>query len=383
MSLDKTEETTKRDLALDVALQNNARAVERMLDKLLPKAEGPEHRLLNAMRYATFAGGKRLRPFLVTASAELFRVSKERALRVAAALECLHTYSLVHDDLPCMDDSPLRRGQPSVHVAFDEATAVLAGDGLLTYAFEILADRATHDDPAVRAELVSELAIAAGPRGMVGGQMIDLDSEGKQLDIGAINRLQHMKTGALIIYAAEAGAILGRGSIETRHALKGFAQNLGLAFQITDDILDAEGDPEKVGKQLGKDAEAEKATFLTILGPERAKMQARMLSEQAVEHLDVFGESAELVARCRAFRGRTPPVILASPGHIERRGRRQAHQARTLRPVRQDEGGCAARGARTRGLPHACAGAAPVGQGLFRRDADRQGGATRGGRRAP
>ena len=292
MSLDTTEETTKRDLALDVALQNNARAVERMLDKLLPKPEGPEHRLLNAMRYATFAGGKRLRPFLVTASADLFRVSKDRALRVAAALECLHTYSLVHDDLPCMDDSPLRRGQPSVHVAFDEATAVLAGDGLLTFAFEILADRTTHDDPAVRSELVSELAIAAGPRGMVGGQMIDLDSEGKELDIGAINRLQHMKTGALIIYAAEAGAILGHGSTDTRHALKGYAQNLGLAFQITDDILDAEGDPEKVGKELGKDAEAKKATFLTILGSERAKMQAKMLSEQAVEHLEIFGDSA-------------------------------------------------------------------------------------------
>ena len=294
-------ETAQRDLTLEVALQNNARAVERVLDRLLPKAEGPEHRLLSAMRYATFAGGKRLRPFLVTSGAAMFRVSPDRALRVAAALECVHTYSLIHDDLPCMDDSDMRRGQPSVHVAFDEATAVLAGDGLLTFAFEILGERDTHDDPAVRAELVLELASAAGPSGMVGGQMIDLEAEGQDLDIGSINRLQHMKTGALICYAAEAGAILGHGSIETRHALKGYAQNLGLAFQITDDILDAEGDPEKVGKELGKDAEAGKATFLTILGPERAKMQAKMLSEQAVEHLEIFGDSANLLRDVARF----------------------------------------------------------------------------------
>jgi farnesyl diphosphate synthase len=294
-------EKVQRDLTLEVALQNNARAVERLLDKLLPKAEGPEHRLLSAMRYATFAGGKRLRPFLVTSGAALFRVSHERALRVAAALECVHTYSLIHDDLPCMDDSDLRRGQPSVHVAFDEATAVLAGDALLTFAFEILGERDTHDDPAVRSELVLELASAAGARGMVGGQMIDLEAEGKDLDIGAINRLQHMKTGALICYAAEAGAILGHGSADTRHALKGYAQNLGLAFQITDDILDAEGDPEKVGKELGKDAEAGKATFLTILGPDRAKMQAKMLSEQAIEHLDIFGDSANLLRDVARF----------------------------------------------------------------------------------
>jgi farnesyl diphosphate synthase len=294
-------ETAQRDLTLEVALQNNARAVERMLDRLLPAAEGPEHRLLSAMRYATFAGGKRLRPFLVTAGAAMFRVATDRALRVAAALECVHTYSLIHDDLPCMDDSDMRRGQPSVHVAFDEATAVLAGDALLTFAFEILGERETHDDPGVRAELVLELAAAAGPKGMVGGQMIDLEAEGKDLDIGAINRLQHMKTGALICYAAEAGAILGHGSPDTRHALKGYAQNLGLAFQITDDILDAEGDPEKVGKELGKDAEAGKATFLTILGPERAKMQAKMLSEQAVQYLEIFGDSANLLRDVARF----------------------------------------------------------------------------------
>ncbi len=294
-------ETAQRDLTLEVALQNNARAVERMLDRLLPAAEGPEHRLLSAMRYATFAGGKRLRPFLVTAGAAMFRVATDRALRVAAALECVHTYSLIHDDLPCMDDSDMRRGQPSVHVAFDEATAVLAGDALLTFAFEILGERETHDDPGVRAELVLELAAAAGPKGMVGGQMIDLEAEGKDLDIGAINRLQHMKTGALICYAAEAGPILGHGSPDTRHALKGYAQNLGLAFQITDDILDAEGDPEKVGKELGKDAEAGKATFLTILGPERAKMQAKMLSEQAVQYLEIFGDSANLLRDVARF----------------------------------------------------------------------------------
>jgi farnesyl diphosphate synthase len=294
-------ETVQRSLSLEVALQNNARAVERMLDRLLPKAEGPEHRLLSAMRYATFAGGKRLRPFLVMSSSELFRVTQERALRVAAALECVHTYSLVHDDLPSMDDSDLRRGQPSLHVAFDEATAVLAGDALLTLAFEILSDRATHDDPGIRVELVSELAAAAGPRGMVGGQMIDLASEGQALDIGAINRLQHMKTGALISFAAEAGAILGHGSPETRQALKGYAQNLGLAFQITDDVLDAEGDPKEVGKQLGKDAKAKKATFLTILGADRAKMQAKMLADQAVQHLEIFGKSANVLRDIARF----------------------------------------------------------------------------------
>ena len=294
-------ETVQRTLTLEVALQNNARAVERTLDRLLPEVEGPEHRLLNAMRYATFAGGKRLRPFLVMSGAELFRVAQDRALRVAAALECVHTYSLVHDDLPCMDDSDLRRGQPSLHVAFDEATAVLAGDALLTFAFEILSDRATHDDPGVRSELVAQLALAAGARGMVGGQMIDLVSEGQHLDIGAINRLQHMKTGALISFAAEAGAILGHGSMESRHALKGYAQNLGLAFQITDDLLDAEGDPEEVGKRLGKDAKAQKATFLTILGPDRAKMQAKMLADQAVQYLEIFGKSANLLRDVARF----------------------------------------------------------------------------------
>lgn len=286
---------------LEAAMNATARAVERVLNALIPEVDGPEKRLFSAMRYAALAGGKRLRPFIVLSSADLFGVSKERAMRVAAALECIHTYSLIHDDLPCMDNADLRRGQPTVHLAYDEATAVLAGDALLTLAFEIVSDEKTHSDPRVRCDLVRALASAAGPQGMVGGQMIDLESEHKTLDIGGVTRLQQMKTGALISFAAEAGAIMGRVSADKRQSLRAYAHDLGLAFQIVDDLLDASGDAAEVGKDVGKDAESGKATFVTILGLDRARQQAELLTDQAIQHLDIFGESADLLRSAARF----------------------------------------------------------------------------------
>jgi farnesyl diphosphate synthase len=287
--------------AFDQAMARAQREVEAALDRLLPKPEGPEGRLFEAMRYAVFAGGKRFRPFLVCESARLFAVANEAALRVAAAVECVHTYSLVHDDLPCMDDDDLRRGQPTVHRKFDEATAVLAGDALLTFAFELLGEPETHERARVRIELVRRLAAAAGGQGMVGGQMIDLASEGKALDISTITRLQRLKTGALIAFSCEAGAVLGRASDEALHALRAYAHDMGLAFQIADDLLDAEGDPERLGKATAKDAAAGKATFVSILGVERARAQARMLSDQAIQHLDLFDGKADLLREAARF----------------------------------------------------------------------------------
>ncbi|MEX2248529.1 MAG: polyprenyl synthetase family protein [Parvibaculum sp.] len=285
----------------DAALADHAGNVERMLDRLLPRAEGPEIRITEAMRYAALGGGKRFRPFLVTQSARLFGVNSESALRAAAAVECVHIYSLVHDDLPCMDDDDLRHGRPTVHKTFDEATAMLAGDALLTLAFEIVADPATHERARVRVELVRRLAAAAGAHGMVGGQMIDLASQGKPLDIGSITRLQLLKTGALIAFSCEAGAVLGRASVEAEHALHAYAHDMGLAYQIADDLLDAEGDPVLMGKKTGKDEAAGKATFVSILGPDRARAQARMLAEQAVQHLDLFDERADLLRQAAHF----------------------------------------------------------------------------------
>ncbi|MDP2125152.1 MAG: polyprenyl synthetase family protein [Parvibaculum sp.] len=285
----------------EAALSEHASDIEKTLDRLLPRVEGPESRLAEAMRYAALGGGKRFRPFLVAQSARLFAVNSESALRAAAAAECVHIYSLVHDDMPCMDDDDLRHGKPAVHKAFDEATAMLAGDALLTLAFEIIADPATHERARVRIELVRRLAAAAGARGMVGGQMIDLKSEGAPLDIGGITRLQLLKTGALIAFSCEAGAVLGRASVEAEHALHAYAHDMGLAYQIADDLLDAEGDPDLMGKRAGKDAAAGKATFVSILGTDRARAQARMLAEQAVQHLDLFDERADLLRQAAHF----------------------------------------------------------------------------------
>ncbi|MFQ5534924.1 MAG: polyprenyl synthetase family protein [Sphingomonadales bacterium] len=283
-------------------MTNVATELETVMDRLLPPLEGPEQRVLEAMRYVTLAGGKRFRPFLVATSASLFGVSRASALRAGAAVELVHTYSLVHDDLPCMDDDDLRRGHPTAHVKYDEATAVLTGDALLTLAFEILADERTHSNPKVRLELIATLAAASGANGMVGGQMIDIAADGHDHDIGSITRLQQMKTGALITFSAQAGAVLGRAGKEKRLALKAFAHDLGLAFQIADDLLDTDGSAEEMGKAVGKDADQGKATFVSILGKDRARTQAELLAQQATKHLGIFdGESAALLRAVAGF----------------------------------------------------------------------------------
>lgn len=286
---------------LTQALSDAAAEVERFLDQILAVAEAPEHRLLEAMRYATLGGGKRLRPFLVMQSANLFGVAEIAALRTGAALELIHCYSLVHDDLPAMDDDDLRRGKPTVHKQFDEATAILVGDALQPLAFEVLAHPETHSNAQVRIELVGELARAAGAHGMVGGQMIDLQAESEEFDIGQITRLQRLKTGELIAFACEAGAILGRAPSNSREALRGYAHDLGLAFQIADDLLDVEGDAEEVGKAVNKDEDAGKATFVSILGAERARSQANHLADQAISHLAIFNEKADLLRQAARF----------------------------------------------------------------------------------
>jgi farnesyl diphosphate synthase len=261
---------------------------------LIPPPEGDEARLFEAMRYASMGGGKRLRGFLVLEGAAQFGVSRDAALRVAAAIEMLHAYSLVHDDLPCMDDDDLRRGKPTVHRAFDEATAVLAGDALQTQAFLVLSEPDTHPDPAVRAELCRALARAAGARGMCGGQMLDMLAEeaGRPLEEAEIGRLQLLKTGKLIEFSAEAGAILGKAPIQLRHALSAYGRDMGAAFQIADDVLDTTASAEETGKRTGKDADAGKATLVGLLGLERARLQAERLAAQAQDHLDAFGEAA-------------------------------------------------------------------------------------------
>jgi farnesyl diphosphate synthase len=282
------------------AIAADAARIEAALDSLLPLVAGPERRVYEAMRYASLDGGKRLRPFLVLESARLFKVNPDCALRAAAAIEMVHCYSLVHDDLPAMDDDDLRRGRPTVHKAFDEATAILAGDGLLTRAFEVLADPLTHGDPFVRSELVLALARAAGPDGMVGGQMIDLAAEHQLSDIGAITRLQRLKTGALIHFSCVAGAIMGHAPSPLRDALAFYAQDFGLAFQMADDLLDVEGSAAVLGKAVGKDAARGKATFVSLLGVERAREQAARLATQAGCHLAPFGtEAVRLVELAR------------------------------------------------------------------------------------
>jgi farnesyl diphosphate synthase len=271
------------------------------LDRLLPLSDGPDCRVHEAMRYSTLDGGKRLRPFLVMQSAHLFNVSEAAALRVASAIEMVHCYSLIHDDLPCMDDDDLRRGRPTCHKQFDESTALLAGDALLTKSFEVLAGPATHGDPAVRCELVAELAHAAGAQGMVGGQMIDLLAHTLSMDVPAITRLQQMKTGRLFSFSCEAGAVMGKAPAQLRQALRNYAHDLGLAFQIADDLLDVEGDAALVGKAVQKDADAGKATFVSLLGIDRARSQADMLADQACRHLDPFGEKADLMRDVARF----------------------------------------------------------------------------------
>ena len=275
------------------ALAASVGAVERQLAVLISEIKGDHHRLIEAMRYAALGGGKRLRPFLVLESAKLFGAVGKGPLRAAAAIEMVHCYSLIHDDLPAMDDDDLRRGKPTIHIAFDEATAILAGDALLTLAFEVLSDCDTDDDGNIRAALVLALARAAGWHGMVGGQMIDLEAEKHKLDLEAIITLQAMKTGALIAVSCEAGAILGRASASEMAALASYAKDLGLAFQIADDLLDVEGDVEEVGKGVGKDLAAGKATFISFLGVAEARNRAAGLVESAVAHLHDFDDRAD------------------------------------------------------------------------------------------
>jgi farnesyl diphosphate synthase len=275
------------------------------MDHLLPEPEvGKGRRLLEAMRYAALSEGKRLRPFLTVTSANLFGVSIMSSLQTAAAVEFVHAYSLVHDDLPAMDDDDLRRGQPSCHKKFDEATAILTGDALLTFAFEVLADPSTHFDPSVRSELVGAMARAAGHQGMVGGQVLDMTMDHAKLGINEITRMQKMKTGALFVVSCEMGAILGKAPRNLRNALKAYANDLGLAFQITDDLLDAEATgvtDADTDFSYRTDKTVGKATFVTSLGEDKAREQAKILANQAISHLSVFDERANLLRDLARF----------------------------------------------------------------------------------
>jgi farnesyl diphosphate synthase len=275
--------------------------VDAAFDRLLAVPDDARARLYLAMRHAAMGGGKRLRPLLVRATAQLFNIDVSQSLQAGLAVECIHVYSLIHDDLPCMDDDDMRRGKPTVHKAFDEATAVLAGDSLHAIAFELLADGHVLPDPFVRAELSHALAHASGPAGMAGGQMMDLEAETTTFDLGTVTRLQQLKTGALISYCVEAGAILGRIAPEGRTGLRGYARDVGLAFQIADDLIDVEGDAATAGKAVGKDAAQGKATFVSLLGVERARAQAHALVEQAHAHLHGFGAEADLLRAIARF----------------------------------------------------------------------------------
>lgn len=297
-----------RDIPAELTFKQRLNAcaslIEERLSQWLALSEngaGVPSRLAEAMRHATLGGGKRLRPFLVLESARLCGLADDNAVNAAAALECVHCYSLVHDDLPAMDNDDMRRGRPTVHRAFDEATAILAGDSLLTLAFEIMADPATHPDARIRAELCLGLARAAGRAGMAGGQMLDLEAPGRTLREGDILRLQAMKTGALIGFGCEAGAILGSASHERRQALRRYGAALGQAFQLADDLLDVEGDAAALGKATAKDAEAGKATLVALIGVENARARLRQLEEDARAALAPFGKDAHILAEAASF----------------------------------------------------------------------------------
>ena len=275
--------------------------VDQAFDAFLPVPDDGREKLVLAMRHGAIGGGKRVRPLLLVTVAEMYGVARSAAMRAACAIEAIHVYSLIHDDLPCMDDDAMRHGKPTVHKAFDEASAVLAGDALHALAFELLSDPATSADPFARAELVQCLAAASGSNGMAGGQMMDIMADSKAFDLRSVTRLQQLKTGALLGAAVEMGAILGRVPDEGRAYLRAYARDIGLAFQIIDDLLDHEGDEEKAGKALRKDAEQGKATFVSLMGPDQAREQAKALSEQAIGHLQNHGEEADLLRALARF----------------------------------------------------------------------------------
>ena len=290
----------ENDLLAD-GLKRVQREVDSVFDALLPLPKDTRLRLVEAMRYAAIGGGKRVRPLLVVSTAELFGVDRDAAVRVGCAVEAIHAYSLIHDDLPCMDDDDLRHGKPTLHKVFDEATAVLAGDSLHALAFEILADPQTSADPFTRSELVMTLGTASGVNGMAGGQMMDMVADEEEYDLHSITRLQQLKTGALLAASVEMGAILGKVPPEGRAHLRAYARDIGLAFQIADDLLDVEGDAEKAGKALRKDEGQGKQTFVTLMGAEKAREQARALVDQAIAHLGSHGEDADMLRALARF----------------------------------------------------------------------------------
>ena len=275
--------------------------VDKEIKLLLPNGKGLEKKLFDAIEYSILSSGKRIRPFLVLETSKLFDVDKKNALRVAASIEMVHAYSLVHDDLPSMDNDDMRRGLLTTHKKFNEATAILTGDSLLTLSFEVLSDALTHSDAKIRCELIYELAKASGSSGMVAGQMMDLEAENKNLNIGVITRIQRLKTGSLIAFACHCGAILGRAEKKHKFALQGYAHDIGLAFQIKDDLLDVIGEKKTIGKAVNKDKKSGKQNFVSILGKERAEKQADFLVTQAIKHLDLFDKKADLLREVARF----------------------------------------------------------------------------------
>lgn len=286
---------------LNLKLSEARTLVDNLFDDELKMPDGRERRVIEAMRYSAIGSGKAFRPFLVLTVSKMLDVPHEQAARVALALEMVHTYSLIHDDLPAMDNDTLRRGKPTNHIQFDEATAILAGDALLTQAFEVLANEKTHPDATVRIKLIEALSRAAGTRGMIGGQMMDLLGEKEPLTLKEVERMQSMKTGALLEFACTAPAILIGASDEIMQALKAYARAMGLMFQITDDILDVEGDSATVGKTLGKDSKAHKSTFVSLLGVEEARQTARDLGTEAKKAILMFADKADMLNHTITF----------------------------------------------------------------------------------
>jgi farnesyl diphosphate synthase len=289
------------DDLLGSGLQRIQREIDAAFEQLLPVPDDARARLVEAMRYAAIGGGKRVRPMLLVTVAEMYGASRAAAVRAGAAIEAIHVYSLIHDDLPCMDNDDLRHGKPTLHKAFDEAIAVLAGDCLHDLAFEVLGGTHVSNDPFIRAELVHALASASGHNGMAGGQVMDIAAETEQFDLHGVTRLQQLKTGALLCAAVEMGAILARVPVEGRAHLRAYARDIGLAFQIADDLLDVEGDADKAGKALRKDAGQGKATFVSLMGVEAARAQAQALSQQAIGHLASHGSEADLLRALARF----------------------------------------------------------------------------------